>query len=68
VLISELKWVIKVGGNDVDTKRFVIHLGHCDEHSTASEKRHELDEHRTSFVAQAMTFTSVARVVNWKED
>ncbi len=33
----------------VNTKRLVIDLGYCDEHSVAGKKRHEFDEHRTSF-------------------
>src|ERR1019366_7024175 len=36
-------------GNDVYTKCFVIHLGYRDEHSAAGEKRHDFNEHRTSF-------------------
>ena len=51
-------------GNDVDTNRLVIHLGHCDEHSAAGKKRHEFNEHRTSFVAQVIVFTSAICVLN----
>jgi hypothetical protein len=55
-------------GDDVHTNCFVIRLGHCDEQSAAGKKRHEFDEHRTSFVAQALTFTIATGVVNWEED
>jgi hypothetical protein len=33
----------------VNTNCLVIHLGHRDEHSAAGKKRHEFNEHRTSF-------------------
>ena len=56
------------GGNDVDAERLVIYLGHRDEHSTAGKKRHEFNEHRTSFVAHVLTFTSATCIVNWEED
>ena len=34
---------------DIDAERLVIHLGHRDEHSAAGKKRHEFNEHITSF-------------------
>ena len=55
-------------GDDVNTNCLVIHLGHCDEHSAAGKKRHEFNEHRTSFVAHVLTFSSATCVVNWEED
>jgi hypothetical protein len=30
-------------------ERFVINLGYRDEHSVSAKKRHEFDEHGTSF-------------------
>jgi hypothetical protein len=44
-------WVV-VGlsmGDNVYAKCLVIHLGHCDEQSAAGKKRHEFNEHATSF-------------------
>jgi hypothetical protein len=45
-------------GDYVEAERFVIHLGHRNEHSAATEQWHKFNEHRTSFVAYALTFAS----------
>jgi hypothetical protein len=40
---------LDLGGNDIDRQDLVVHLGYRDEHSATGKKRHEFDEHRTSF-------------------
>jgi hypothetical protein len=50
-------------GDYVDAKPLVIHLGCRDEHGAAGEKRHEYNEHRTSF-----SWHMRHVVVNWEED
>ena len=48
-LCTESRVVVGLSmGDYVDAERFVIHLGHRDEHSATGEKRHEFNEHGTS--------------------
>jgi len=53
---------LRQGWYDVNTHCLVIHLGHGYKRSAAGKKRHEFDEHGTSFVAYALTFTSATCV------
>ena len=53
---------LDLGGNDVDSRCLVIHLGHRNKHSAAGKKWHEFNEHRISFVARAPSFSRPRRL------
>src|SRR5271157_4048175 len=46
----------------------VIHLGHCDEHSSAGKKRHEFCEHGISSRRTSDDFHLCSVIIKWKVD